>query len=200
MKEPFTLEDGRELFTDPRVDGLLECLSGAEAAWKAKHHGPSIGPGTRGAIIADLFYFNVTTHPLLSQDHLELKTVKGQRLVVVEGKVSVRCKHVDGGLASKNYPTVQAQQLVEQEPLPGFPNVRLELGYWLDDIGLNLKDVFIIRPLGNRNQLGESNEWVWQIWGDSIETDSTYGLIRTFPDFGFQRGRFYYEDRSTKFA
>lgn len=78
----------------------------------------------------------------------------------------VRVKLFDVAMRARNYQTPHAKKWVGREPLPGFPMNRLHLGYRLDITKSVLQDIVITLP--NRDRFNP-NDWVWQIWGESIE-------------------------------
>ncbi|MDO8616614.1 MAG: hypothetical protein Q7T33_12915 [Dehalococcoidia bacterium] len=83
------------------------------------------------------------------------------------GDLSVmRVKLLDSGMRAKNYPTRQSRGWPARIPLPGFPMARLNLGYRLDATASMLEDAFITLPTTNPHI---PNEWVWQIYGPSLE-------------------------------
>ena len=61
----------------------------------------------------------------------------------------------------------------------------------------SLQDAFIALPVGNNARF---NEWVWQFWGESIESTSTYGQQVPLQLPELSQRRFYYEDYSRRFA
>lgn len=196
--DAISLEATREILDQPRIYGFAESLQAAVNVWRAEHRGPAIQPATRASIIADHFYWNMTTLSLAAQPGITTGTVRGQRFISIDERVLLRCKSVRRGLESSNYQTHQARDFVRQHSISGFPELdRLHLAYRLDITGLFLKDAFITLPVGNRHRF---NDWVWQIWGESIESTSTYGRQRPFPVPGFGQQRYYYEDYSQRFA
>lgn len=196
-RDAITLDEARELLDD-RIYGLAEAMQASVKEWREKHHGAAIQSATRASIIGDLFYWNVTTLSLAGSDGMTTETVKQQRFVAFDGRVLLRCKFVKTGLELSNYQTRQARNFVTQRPITGFPEFdRLHVGYRLDLTGMALKDAFILLPVGNRTRF---NEWVWQFWGESIESTSTYGLQVPLPLPQMGQRRFYYEDCSQRFA
>jgi hypothetical protein len=88
-----------------------------------------------------------------------------QRYLVIDEKIILRFKLLDGQLCVRNYPTEHAVDWRLQIPLQGLPPcIRLHYGYRMDITGTKVRDAFIILPLG------EHNEWVWQTSGEPIDT------------------------------
>ena len=197
-RDAISLEATREILFEPRIYGLAESLQAAVKTWRTQYHSPAPQPATRASIIADHFYWNVSIQSLAAQPGMTIGAVKGQRFLSFDRRVLLRCKFVRRGLESRNYQTDQARKFVRQQPITDFPEFdRLHLAYRLDITGLFLKDAFITLPVGNRYRF---NDWVWQFWGESIESTSTYGQQQSFPVPGFGSQRYYYKDYSKHFA
>ena len=193
-----TLEATQEILHERRIHGLAEALWTAVQEWRIEHHGPGLQEATRAALINDLFYWNLQNLSIAADAGMNITTVSNQRLVVFDERVVVRCKHVNRDLASRNYPTTQAQRFVQQKQIDGFPELdRLHIAYRLDTIGLSLRDAFVARPVGRRHRF---NDWVWQFWGESIASTSLYNLQQPLPTAAFAGQRFHHEDYSPRFA
>lgn len=198
MEDALTLDDARELLNESRVYGLVECLHEAVKTWRGQHFTPAIRETTRAGIISDNFYWNMETLSLAVGEGVVKNTVRGQRFVTFDERALIRCKHLRRGLESRNYGTRQALAFVRQRPIEGFPPIdRLHLGYRLDPFGMALADAFITLPVGNANRF---NLWVWQVWGESIESSSTYGQQPPLALPGYDSKLYHYEDYSKRFA
>lgn len=176
MKEfRIALPEAQELLR-PRVPELTKSLAGAFTTWQqdlAPHH-VALSSTARAKIINDYFYFNAAQN--LSRDKgAVFHENQLQRFIVFDERVVLRFKLLDNNLEARNYPTERAKGWVQQLPLEGIPPCeRLHFGYRLDLTGTIIKDAFITFPNGT---LAVPNDWVWQVWGNPIDS-STFGIQR----------------------
>ena len=91
-------------------------------------------------------------------------------LLLIEDKFAVKIKKMDLNRKSRNQPTQQVHDFLNQNlSLPGFPEViSLQLGYTLDLFG-NLNDVFIVCPNGQYDNFWE--------WGLDSGSKNVYQLL-----------------------
>src|SRR5207249_1056344 len=72
--------------------------------------------------------------------------------IEIEEKLLIRCKKLGGDSLPSNYPTERAEEYDRGDDLPGIPPApqRLTLGYRLNRLQTDLKDVLISNSIGGR--------------------------------------------------
>ena len=116
----------------------------------------------RGVIINRMWY--EYSSQALRSDKGIMRVRKGNRsYYVIDGRLTLRFKHVDESYRSWNYPTARSLAWNAQAPLNTIPRVvKLELGYRLDVTGTVVRDAVVMFNSGGRSV------WRWQIWGYPI--------------------------------
>ncbi|MCA9831533.1 MAG: hypothetical protein KC495_13760 [Dehalococcoidia bacterium] len=192
-----TLMDARDVLTDDRVVGVVSPVKRAFETWTRLAH-PAFDSTTRARAIQNMAHWDACER--LSDDQgVRAGEHRLQKYITFDERVLIRIKQFDRNLATRNYPTDQALEFVQQEQIDGFPPFdRLHVGYRLDISGTRLQDVFITLPTGRKSAF---NAWVWQVLGDPIDL-TTYGyqigLFRVAqPTI---RDGYFYEDYSSRLA
>ena len=166
MLNPYiTLPQAKKILDPRRVAVLTGALRNALSTWNTALAPAQmmLNSSARAMNINQMWYFfvglGIDDDPsiILSEDQL-------QKFLVIDERVILRFKLIDRNFASRNYPTIRANQWRLQYSLPSLPQCeRLEMGYRLDITGTEVQDAFIIL------RYGDTILWLWQIWGDKID-------------------------------
>ncbi len=103
---------------------------------------------------ANCVYDHILANALVAFDERpEIRPIEapgGLRLWVVEEAVVFRVKKMDEDGKSRNYPTKQAMDFDQMQPIDGVPDapVRVNIGYLLDDTETQIRRVQVARPNG----------------------------------------------------
>jgi hypothetical protein len=154
-----------QLILQSRMPLFAQAISQSVEDWR-KFAMLGLDASARATIINQMWYKHALYH-LESDKGVRICTDQNQRFLVVDDRIILRHKHLDGNLRSSNYPTPRAVDWNDnaQTALPNIPPcARLVFGYRLDATGIAIRDAFITFP---QHLL---NRWVWQIWGDPIDT------------------------------
>ena len=190
MIDPISLADTHDLLHPARIATLLRGLYEANAEWNTRTL-PGWDQTARARAVSGRFYMMLPER--FGNDSGVHHGEQGQqKFVAFDDRILLRCKLLDRGLASSNYPTAQALAWVKAgEPLEGFLFDRLHFGYRLDILGRELQDVFVCQPTGDEEQ---PNLWVWQIYGNPINMQ-TFGIQQALGQTSIRLGDHYlYED------
>lgn len=192
MDEPISLAQTYDVLTKERMKPLVRTIADVVNEWRDELWRPGHDGTVRARSISSRFYF-LMTERLAADPGISHGTSNGQPLITFDERIQGRVKHLDSGLASRNYPTEQAQDWVKTSPLEGFLIDRIHFGYRLDVTERMLKDAFVARPTGDPVNF---NAWVWQVWGSPIDL-RTYGKQLPFGAKGVSISDIYlYEDYS----
>jgi hypothetical protein len=168
MFEPtFSLERARSVLGADRVIAMLRAMK------KALDHYNGLSPEVTIAFDPSLtaHFLNRQWYQSAKQEMADMGGVtfddhNSQWFVRFDQEAIVRHKKFDGQLRSRNFPALHNRRwLTPQLSFEEIPDVgRLQFGYRLDATERVMKDAFITLPAKG------SNLWVWQIWGEPIET------------------------------
>lgn len=166
MLEPsiMPLEVARTIL-QPRMPGFTEALNECKKTWN-NEFAPAqrVLDGSARAHVLNQYWYAFTREIFNGDNSIRFLNDQLQRYLVIDEKIILRFKYLDGHLLPKNYPTDHALDWNKQIALEGLPPcVRLHYGYRMDIAGVKIKDAFIILPIGNQN------EWIWQTSGEPID-------------------------------
>lgn len=166
MFEPIiSLENARAVLFS-RMQGFSDALGQCQKVWNNQlaFTQRTLSSSARAHVLNDYWYYYASAI-FAGDSSVVFSTEQRQRHIVIDERVIMRFKLLDGRLCSSNYPTDHALDWNRQMPLKGLPTVaRLCFGYRMDITGTNVKDAFVTLP---RTTI---NEWVWQTSGEPIDT------------------------------
>ena len=166
MFEPLISLENARAALHSRMQGFTDALVECQKIWNKEFAFAqmTLDSSARAHVLNQYWYafarniFSGDTGVVFSMEQL-------QRYVVVDERVIIRFKLLDGKLCTRNYPTAHAVDWRLQIPLEGLqPCARLHYGYRMDITGTKVRDAFVTLPQGS------FNEWVWQTSGEPIDT------------------------------
>lgn len=101
------------------------------------------------AMLVNRYIWHRIYHNFKDVPGVRFDTVRGQRILVIGDKLTIRFKKFDDRLRSRNIPTKQQQAFDLQLPLIDVPPCpRLTFGYVLDPLQANIDRLAVTLPLG----------------------------------------------------
>ena len=192
QSQHMSLSEARELLL-PHTPQFIEALRRSMNDWVTSPTRYAIHMDTAArAMILNRFWYGNCNQLLAAESTIEFRTLRGQRYLVVDGRVCVRFKLIDDSYLSRNLPTRQALRWNAQLPLESLdlPRLdRLEFGYIPDITGTKVLRAYILL------RLRSTVVWLWQVWGARDDVFPFANVARGVDML--ERVRFAYDDFST---
>jgi hypothetical protein len=139
---------------DPHMERLFNIGAIPLERWKSDEY-PNRAlhiPRTRANVLYDLMVIQARIEFRGIRGAVMIDTRDGVTLLEIDQKILLRFKKLDDDSLPSNYPTVRARDYDMGEDLPGIPSSpqRLTLGYRLNQLQTEIKDVLISNSMGGR--------------------------------------------------
>ena len=165
LQRYISLPETVSILRPPRIIALTGAIVNALSTWNTLlAPAQMVLDGSARAIIINQYWYHFARLALDDNPDIAWGNDQGQRFLVIDERINLRFKLIDGNFESRNYPTKRANQLRLQYTLDGLPKGEwLEVGYRLDITGIVLQDAFVLL------RVGKQIPWIWQIAGNQID-------------------------------